>query len=69
LIAREERIATNDNIDPKHAQVLDAAIVSPNFEAVGTQLGYSGKTAQRQGKRLVLQACKSFSEIKERFAA
>jgi hypothetical protein len=69
LIAREERIAANDNLAPHDAAVLDAAIVSPNFQTIGGQFGYSGKTAERQGKLLVLAACKSFYELKERLAA
>ncbi|WP_439366038.1 hypothetical protein ACNJYD_08950 [Bradyrhizobium sp. DASA03005] len=70
LIEREYRSAMNDNLDPKHIRALDAAITSPNFETVGVRLGYAaGKTAERWGKRLVLEACNSFSELKERLAA
>jgi hypothetical protein len=69
LIKREDVLAANDNLDPKHAAVLEAAIAAPNFETVGYQFGYTGKTAERQGKRLTLEACKAFSEVLERVAA
>jgi hypothetical protein len=69
LIKREDGLAANDNLDPKHVAVLEAAIVAPNFETVGYQFGYTGKTAERQGKRLTLAACKAFSEVLERLAA
>ena len=69
LIARQERIVANDNLDPKHAAVLDAAIVAPNFETVGCQFGYTGKTAERQGKRLTIAAAQAFSDLKQQHAA
>ena len=65
----EDAVAANDNIDPKKAKVLDVAISSPNFEVVGNQFGYEGKTAERRGKRLVLEAAKAFDKVLEALAA
>ncbi|MGY4502381.1 hypothetical protein ACVWYH_006338 [Bradyrhizobium sp. GM24.11] len=70
LIEREYRSAVNDNVDPRHIRALDAAVTSPNFESVGIQLGYAaGKTAERWGKRLTLEACKAFDALKQQLAA
>ncbi len=69
VIAMEDAVAANDNIDPKKAKVLDVAISSPNFEVVGNQFGYEGKTAERRGKRLVLEAAKAFDKVLEALAA
>jgi hypothetical protein len=69
LIRMEDAMAANDNLDPEHASVLDAAITSPNFETVGNRFGFTGKTAERQGKRLTMDACKAFSQVLERLAA
>jgi hypothetical protein len=69
LIQMEDGVAANDNLAPNHAAVLEAAITSPNFETVGNRFRFSGKTAERRGKRLTLEACKAFSEGLERLAA
>lgn len=69
MIAMEERAAANDNLATHHAVVLDAAITSPSFKAIGTAFGYREKTAERQGKRLVLEAARAFSKLKHQLAA
>ncbi|WFT94381.1 hypothetical protein QA633_40030 [Bradyrhizobium barranii] len=70
LIEREYRSAVNDNLDARYIRTLDAAVTSPNFESVGIQLGYAaGKTAERWGKRLTLEACKAFDELNQQLAA
>jgi hypothetical protein len=38
-------------------KVLDIAIEAESFREVGEALGYRGKNAERQGKRLALEAC------------
>ena len=50
-------------------KVLDAAIVARNFAVVGLAFGFKGKTAERHGKRLVLEASKGFSAVLQQIAA
>ncbi|WP_256807799.1 hypothetical protein [Bradyrhizobium sp. Bra64] len=69
LIAMERAVAANDNMQPAHRKVLDIAITARNFGEVGQAFGYSGKNAERRGKRLVQEAAKELSLILERCAA
>jgi hypothetical protein len=69
LIAIEDAIAANDNLAPDHAKTLDTVMTAGNFREVGEQFGFKGKTAERHGKRLVLEASKELSEVLERLAA
>lgn len=69
LIAMEDAIAANDNLTPGQINALDTAITARNFADVGKVAGFTGKTAERQGKRLVLEASKAFSVVLERLAA
>jgi hypothetical protein len=69
LIAMEDAGAANDNLSPEHVMVLDTAMVAQNFTVVGEAFGFRGKTAERHGKRLVLEASKAFSDVLERLAA
>jgi hypothetical protein len=69
LIAMEEAAFANDNVSSAHAQVLDLVMTAKNFTVVGETLGFTGKTAERQGKRLVQESAKGFSETLKRLAA
>jgi hypothetical protein len=69
LLAMEGVIAANDNLSPEHVKTLDIAVSAQNFTVVGEAFGFSRKTAERQGKRLVLEASKAFSEVLEQVAA
>lgn len=44
------------------ARVLDLALVVANLEEIGMHLGFEGKTAERRGKRALLDACKILEE-------
>lgn len=46
-------------------KVLDIAVEAQNFAKVGEAFGFKGKTAERQGKKLVLAAC---AELKSALA-
>jgi hypothetical protein len=69
LIAMQDAAFANDNISPKHAKVLDAAIVAQNFSEIGKVFGFTKKTAERQGKRLLVDACKGFDEVLKQLVA
>jgi hypothetical protein len=69
LIAMEDANAANDNLSPQHVKALDTALTARNFTVVGEAFGFQARTAERQGKRLVLEATKAFSAILERLAA
>jgi hypothetical protein len=69
LIAMQEATFANDNVSPEHVKVLDEAIVARNFTVVGKAFGFAGKTAERRGKRLVLEAAKGFSAVLQQVAA
>ncbi|MDA9487942.1 hypothetical protein XI08_01575 [Bradyrhizobium sp. CCBAU 11361] len=69
LIAMEDAIAANDNLTSDQIKTLDAAITARNFADVGIAGGFTGKAAERQGKRLALEASKALSVILERLAA
>jgi len=69
LVFRQDLAFANDNTSPEHAAILDATIRARNFAEVGEKFGFKGKTAERQGKRLVQEAAKGFSETLKRLAA
>ena len=68
-ISRQDVLFANDNTSPEHVKILDAAIIARSFAEVGEQFGFTGKTAERQGKRLVQEAAKGFTETLKRLAA
>ena len=65
----QEATFANDNLSPERVKVLDLAIVAPNFTVVGEAFGYAGKTAERHGKSLVLDAAKGLSSVLQQLAA
>jgi hypothetical protein len=69
LIAMEDTIAANDNLSSDHVKTLDAAMTAGNFREVGEQFGFRAETAERHGKRLVLQASKALSQVLDKLAA
>ena len=49
--------------------VIDAALVAGNFSDIGEAQGHYGKTAERQGKRILREAAKNLSAAIEKLAA
>lgn len=63
VLAMDDAIVANDNLSPEHTKALDAALSAKNFAEIGKAFGYSGKTAERQGKRLLRGACEALERI------
>jgi hypothetical protein len=56
-------------LPPETVRALDAAIIAANFSEVGGVFGFEGKTAERRGKAIVLEAAKNLSTALEKIAA
>ena len=66
----DDPVAANDEarhmraaVKPETAEILDMACSASNFRQVGEHLGLSGKTAERQGKMAVIEACEELERI------
>lgn len=59
----------NDNLAREDIATLDLAMTATSFKQIGETFSHSGKTAERQGKRLVLRAAKNFDNLLKKHAA
>lgn len=58
---KETRDALLAGISPADTQVLDMALTASSMRHLGEQLGYSGKNAERQGKRHLQRATENLA--------
>lgn len=73
IVDKRLRDWLRDKLDPTHVNVLDAALIAKNFREVGALFGGGcEKTQERNGQRLVREACaaldkevREFTEINE----
>lgn len=63
LIKTGEALNIRAKLPAAYVKLLDTAITASNFADIGNAAGYCGKTAERHGKRLVLDACHALSRI------
>jgi hypothetical protein len=69
IVRHQEAVAIRAKLSATDAKVLDTAIHASNFEDIGNAFAFTGKTAQRQGKCLLLAANKNLSALIEQNAA
>jgi hypothetical protein len=56
-------------LSAQDVRVLDLAVTAVNFRVIGEAFGSTDKTAERRGKRLVLEAANNLSSVLEKIAA
>jgi hypothetical protein len=59
----EEMAALRGELASEDVIALDAALVAANYTDIGNAFGYTGKTAERQGKSRLLTDCKNLSAL------
>jgi hypothetical protein len=63
LARTEQSVALRGKLSRVDVTALDAALHASSFADVGNALGYTGKTAERQGKQRLLLASRNLSKI------
>jgi hypothetical protein len=69
IVRKQECIALRAKLSATDAKALDTAIHASNFKDIGKAFEFTEKTAERQGKRLLLAASKNLSALIANVAA
>jgi hypothetical protein len=69
LARKQECIAIRAKLSATDAKVMDTAIYASNVKDIGNAFEFTGKTAERQGKRLLLAASMALSALMDTVAA